>query len=306
LGGWKSQVSNNPSTNPKAADLSQRNRGLQQQNAEVQREWLAARLGVPRDEIKPCLACTGSQPQGKRAHIAGVLAYELAKIGISEDQALSYLGYYVGKCDQPPLADHRFTDAEARAIVRSVYGQKAIGRRILGYGCVRRSSPLLEFCPYGADTDAENRFTCPYIQRRIVKPNRRRIASLVGATNLLHMHLRLGIPKGWRRLAATRRSLLYVTLAKLEVERGHPGGELWTSERILQAEFPLPIARGTIRRDLAAMHEAGWIKWARGKAHQETAADGRPPLGMRVMRLFPGDARLAAVTAVFPDAEAEE
>ncbi len=298
-------MSNNSSTNPKAADLSQRERELRQQNVEVQRDWLAARLGVPRDEIKPCLACMGSQPEGKRARIASVIAYELAKIGISEDQALSYLGWYVGKCDQPPLADHRFTDREARAIARSVYRRKASGARILGYGCISRSSPLLEFCPYGAAVDPANRFTCPYIQRRMVKPDRRRIASLVGASNLLHMHLRLGIPTVWHRLAATRRSLLYLTLAKLEVERGHPGGELWTSERILRAEFPLPIARETIRRDLAAMHEAGWIRWRRGRPHQETAADGRPPLGMRVMRLFPGDARFAAVTAMFPGSEVE-
>lgn len=289
-----------------AAGRAEREGELRQQNAEVQRDWLAARLGVPRGEIKPCVALMGGQPQKKRARIAGVLAYELAKIGIAEEQALSYLGWYVGKCDQPPLADHRFTDAEARAIVRSVYQQKAVGRRILGYGCIRRSSPLLDFCPYGANLDPGNRFTCPYVQRRMVKPRRRRIASLVGATNLLHMHLRMGIPRGWRRLAAARRSLLYLTLAKLEVERGHPGGELWTSERILQAEFFLPITRATIRTDLTAMHEAGWIKWTRGKSHQETAAEGRPPLGMRVMRLFPGDARLAAVTAAFPGAEVEE
>ena len=286
-------------------DLAQRERKLRQQNAEVQREWLAARLEVPKDEIKPCLACMGSQPEHKRARIASVIAYELAKIDVTEEQALSYIGWYVGKCDQPPLADHRFTDGEARAIVRSVYREKKAGRRILGHGCIRRSSPLLEFCPYGADIDAENRFACPYIRRRMVKPDRRRIASLVGAVNLLHLHLRPGIPKGWRKLAATRRSLLILTLAKLEVERGHPGGELWTSERKLQAEFPLPVTRTTIRRDLEAMQVAGWITWTRGKAHQETTGEGRTPLGMRVMRLFPGDARLAAVMEVFPGSEVE-
>ena len=293
-------------TSTDAVDLAQRAREMQQSNAEQQREWLAARLGVPKEEIQPCLACIGGQPEHQRAKMAVVIAYQFAKIGVSEDMALSYLGWYVGKCDQPPVADHRFTDREARAIVRSVYRKKANGARILGYGCIKRSSPLLEFCAYGADLDPQNRFTCPYVTKRMVRPNRRRVASLVGATNLLHMHLRLGIPKGWRKLAAARRSLLYLTLAKLEVERGHPGGELWTSERTLQAEFPLPISRDTIRRDLAAMHEAGWIKWTRGKAHQETAAEGRPPLGMRVMRLFPGDARIAAVMAAFPDAEEEE
>ena len=287
------------------ADLAQRERALRQENAELQREWLAARLGLRKEEVKPCLACMGSQPEGKRARIASVIAYEVAKIDVSEDQALSYLGWYVGKCDQPPLADHRFTDGEARAIVRSVYRKKKAGRRILGHGCIKRTSPLLEFCPYGADIDAENRFACPYIRRRMVKPDRRRIASLVGAVNLLHLHLRPGIPKGWRKLAAARRSLLILTLAKLEVERGHPGGELWTSERKLQAEFPLPVTRTTIRRDLEAMQAASWIEWHRGKPHQATAAEGREPLGMRVMRLFPGDARLAAVMEIFPGSEVE-
>ena len=287
------------------AEPAQRERALRQENAELQREWLAARLGLPKDEIKPCLALMGSQPEGQRTHIASVIAYELAKIGIAEEQALSYLGWYVGKCDQPPLADHRFTDGEARAIVWSVYRKKKAGRRILGHGCIKRTSPLLEFCPYGADVDAENRFSCPFIRRRLVKPDRRRIASLVGAVNLLHMHLRPGIPKGWRKLAATRRSLLILTLAKLEVERGHPGGELWTSQRKLQAEFPLPIARTTICKDLEAMQAAGWIKWTRGKPHQATAAEGREPAGMRVMRLFPGDARLAAVMQAFPGAQVE-
>lgn len=286
-------------------DLAQRERKLRQQNAEVQREWLAARLEVPKDEIKPCLAGMGSQPEGKRAHIASVIAYELAKIGIAEEQALSYLGWFVGKCDQPPLADHRFTDGEARAIVRSVYREKKAGRRILGHGCIKRSSPLLEFCPYGAAIDPQNRFACPYIRRRMVKPDRRRIASLVGAVNLLHLHLRPGIPKGWRPLAATRRSLLFLTLAKLEVERGHPGGELWTSQRKLKAEFPLPIARATICKDLEEMQAVGWIEWHRGKPHQATASEGRLPLGMRVMRLFPGDARLAAVMVVFPGSQVE-
>jgi len=298
-------VTRAPQPTAGTVEVAQRERGLRQQNAEVQREWLAARLEVPKEEVKPCLACMGGQHEGKRAHTAGVIAYELAKIGITEDQALSYLGWYVGKCDQPPLADHRFTDGEARAAVRSIYRKKKAGRRILGHGCIRRSSPLLEFCSYGADVDAENRFTCPYISRRMVKPDRRRIASLVGAANLLHLHLRPGIPKGWRKLAATRRSLLFLTLAKLEVERGHPGGELWTSQRKLQAEFPLPIARATIRKDLEAMQAAGWIKWMRGKPHQATAAEGKEPLGMRVMRLFPGDARLAAVMEVFPEAQVE-
>ncbi len=293
-------------TGVNATDLAQRARDSRQQNAEVQRGLLAARLGIPKEEIKPCLACMGGQPEPKRTHIASVIAYELAKIGIPQDQALSYLGWYVGKCDQPPLAGHRFTDGEARTIVRSVYRKKESGARILGYGCISRSSPLLPFCPYGADVDAQNRFTCPYITQRMVKPSRRRIASLVGATNLLHMHLRRGIPTGWRKLAATRRSLLLLTLAKLEVDRNHPGGELWTSERMLRAEFPLPITRDTIRRDLAAMQAAGWITWTRGKTHQETAGDGQPPQGMRVMRLFPGDARIAAAMAVFPGSEVEE
>lgn len=294
-----------PAATADAVDVAQRDRALRQQNAEVQRDWLAARLEVPRDEIKPCLACMGSQHEGNRARIASVIAYELAKIGISEEQALSYIGYYVGKCDQPPLADYRFTDREARSILRSVYRKKKAGQRILGHGCIKRSSPLLAFCSYGADIDADSRFSCPYIRRRMVKPDRRRIASLVGALNLLHMHLRPGIPKCWRPLAANRRSLLCLTLAKLEVERGHPGGELWTSERKLQAEFPLPIARATIRRDLAAMQTVGWIEWHRGKPHQATAAEGREPAGMRVMRLFPGDARLAAVMEVFPGAQVE-
>lgn len=294
-----------PTPSRDVVDLARRERTLRQQNAEVQREWLAARLGLPKEEIKPCLALMGSQPEGKRAHVASVIAYELAKLDVTEEQALSYLGWYVGKCDQPPLADHRFTDSEARAIVRSVYREKKASRRILGHGCIKRSSPLLEFCPYGADIDPKNRFSCPYIQRRMVKPSRRRIASLVGATNLLHMHLRMGIPKGWRRLAAPRRSLLYLVLAKVEVERGHPGGELWTSERKLEAEFPLPITRATIRKDLAAMDAAGWIKWTPGKPHEATAADGKSPLGMRVMRLLPGDALLAALSEVFPDSEVE-
>ena len=300
------RVSIGRATSTDTVDLAQRAQELRQQNAEVQREWLAARLGVPKEEIKPCLACMGGQPKLKRARLAGVIAYELAKIGLGEDQALSYLGWYVGKCDQPPLADHSFTDSEARAIVRSVYRKKKAGRRILGHGCIKRASPLLAFCPYGADVDPDYRFTCPYIKQRMVTPDRRRIASLVGAANLLHMHLRTGPPRGWRRLALARRSLLHLTLAKLEVERGHPGGELWTSERILQAEFPLPITRGTIRQDLAAMHQAGWIKWTRGKPHQATAAEGRQPFGMRVTRLFPGDARLAAARAAFPGSEEEE
>ena len=287
------------------SDLT-RAREVRQQNAEVQRELLATRLGVPKDEIKPCLALMGGRPQGERTHIASVIAYELAKLGASQEDALSYLGWYVGRCDQPPLADHRFTDGEARAAVRSVYRQKESGRRIYGFGCVRRSSPLLEFCPYGAERDPENRFTCPYISRRMVKPNRRRIASLVGAMNLLHLHLRRGLPKGWRKLAAARRALLCLTLAKLEVERGHPGGELWTSERQLEAEFPLPIKRDTIRRDLAAMQAAGWIEWRRGQCHKQTASEGRPPRGMCVMRLLPGDALVTAVKAVFPGAAEEE
>jgi hypothetical protein len=289
-----------------ALDVAQRERSLAIANAEAQRELLASRLGVPREEIHPCLALIGGQPEERRAKYAGVIAYQFARIGITEEQTLAYLGWYVGKCDQPPLAGHRFSDREARAIARHVYRKKARGQVIHGFGCIRRDSPLLEYCPYGAQTDAQNRFACPYVSQRLVKPNRRRTASLTGAMNLLHMHLRKRLPEGWRPRAAARRSLLYLTLAKLEVEHNHPGGELWTSERKLHDEFPLPISRRTIRTDLAAMHKARWIEWTRGKDHTGTAAAGRPPLGMRVMRLLPGDALMAAVEAAFPGAEEED
>jgi len=60
------------------------------------REWPTSRLGVPKEEIKPCLALMGGQREEHRAGIAGVIAYKLAEIDVIEGRVLSYIGWYVG------------------------------------------------------------------------------------------------------------------------------------------------------------------------------------------------------------------
>jgi hypothetical protein len=280
-------------------------RDLRQQIADTQRESLAERLNLRVEEVKPCLAGIGGQPEGQRFHFAQVLAYELVKANVSQERAEAYLRWYVGQCDQPPQAGSRSSEGEALAALRSVLSRKAAGGKIYGYGCVKRDSPLLESCPYGVDRDPEHRFRCPYVEQRRVAPNRRQLVSLVGSLNLLHQHLRKRIPKGWRPLAATRRALLYLLLGKLEVEAGHPGGELWTSERKLEQEYPLPVSRGTLRRDLGAMQTAGWLEWTRGKTHVQSAAEGRRPRGMGVRRLMWGEAPQRRPTASPTDTSEE-
>ncbi len=282
-------------TSTGAADLARRERELRQGNAEWQREQLAARLHVPLECIKPCVALIGRIHEGRRQEFCRVVVIELVKAGAAEEDIRGHIGYFVeSQCEQPPLANRPFTHKEAEQTIRSVLA-KAKRERILGHGCINPASPLLEFCPYGAP---EGRYSCPYVRGLIRAPKRKGISSLIGALNLLLQH---PVPPGWSERQRARRALLTWTVAALEQLKGYGGAELVTSEAELVRYLPTRTTRRTVRRDLAAMRDAGQIRWAKGKSRKGRA--GLPPEGVKILRLFPGDAAVTVVKDVFPTAE---
>ena len=103
-----------------------------------------------------------------------------------------------------------------------------------------------------------------------------------------------------------RRSLLMWTIAALEQAKGYGGAELITTERELELYFPFPVARRTVRGDLAAMAEAKQIRWVPGESRRGRA--GLPPVGMKITRLLAPDRELSrAVREIFPGSmEVEE
>jgi hypothetical protein len=285
-------------TSTDALDLGARARELALGNADVQRESLAAHLGVPVEKIKPCVALLGRVKEHDRGRLCYVLVIECLRAGASEEAIRGHLGFYVeNQCDQPPFASHPFTHKEADGTVKGVFA-KAKRERIRGHGCLNLASPLREFCLY-----RDNHRACPYVRGLMKQPKREGISTVLGALNLLTSHK---TPTGWTERQRMRRALLTWAIAALEQAKGYGGAELITTERELARYFPGPIARRTLRGDLAAMAEARQIRWVPGESRRGRA--GQPPIGMKITRLFPPDReRVREVLVAFPGSvEVEE
>jgi hypothetical protein len=279
-------------------DPEVRARELALGNAEVQRESLATHLGVPVEKIKPCVALLGRVPEGRRQEFCWVLVVECLRAGACEEAVRGHVGFYVeNQCEQPPFASHVFTHKEADDTVKAVLA-KAKRVRIRGHGCKNAASPLLDFCLFRG-----NYKTCPYVLGMFKQPKREGISTLLGALNLLTSHKP---PAYWTARQRTRRALLMWTIAALEQAKGYGGAELITSEQELTVYYPGPIARRTVRGDLAAMAEAKQIGWVPGQSRRGRA--GHPPIGMKITRLLPPDReRVREVLGIFPgSAEVEE
>jgi len=277
-----------------ASGTVQRERTLRQQNAEVQREFLASHLGVEMGRVKPCVAVMGRVPEGRRQEFCRVLVIDFLRAGATEEAIRGHMGLYVeSQCEQPPFASHAFTHREASDTIKAVLA-KAKRERIRGYGCINPTNPLLEFCLF-----RENYKACPYVRGMLRQPKREGISTLLGALNLLASHRVSG---HWTERQRNRRALLHWTIAALEQAKGYGGAELITSEEELVCYFPGPITRRTVRGDLMAMAEARQIRWMPGKSRRGRA--GEPSIGMRIIRLFPPDREsMRAVLEVFPGAQ---
>jgi len=284
-------VSVRPVTSTDALDPEVRARDLALGNAEVQRDSLAAHLGVPIEKVKPCLALLGRVPEGRRQEFCWVLVVECLRAGACEEAIRGHVGFYVeNQCEQPPFASHAFTHKEAEDTVKAVFA-KAKRIRIRGHGCKNPASPLLDFCLF-----RDNYRTCPYVLGMFKQPKREGISTVLGALNLLVSH---PTPAHWTRQQRMRRALLTWTIAALEQAKGYGGAELITSEKELTLYFPGRITRRTVRGDLAAMAAAKQITWARGRSRRGSA--GLPPIGMKIARLFPPDReRVREVLEAFP------
>lgn len=279
-------------------DPEVRARELTLGNAEVQRESLAAHLGVPVEKIKPCVALLGRVREHDRGRLCYVLVVECFRAGASEVAIRGHLGFYVeNQCEQPPFASHAFTHKEAESTVKAVFA-KAKRERIRGHGCLNPASPLREFCLF-----RDNHRACPYVRGLMKQPKREGISTVLGALNLLTIHKP---PRHWARQQRMRRALLTWTIAALEQAKGYGGAELTTSERELAAYYPGRITPRTLRGDLAAMADAKQIKWVRGQSRRGRA--GQPPIGMKISRLFPPDREcVREVLEAFPgSAEVEQ
>ena len=281
-----------------ALDPEARARELVLGNAEVQRESLAAHLGVPVEKIKPCVALLGRVSEGRRQELCWVLVVECLRSGASEEAIRGHVGFYVeNQCEQPPFASHPFTHEEADETVKAVLA-KAKRVRIRGHGCLNPASPLREFCLF-----RDNHRSCPYVLGLMKQPKREGISTILGALNLLVSHR---TPADWTERQRMRRALLLWTIAALEQAKGYGGAELITTERELALYFPFPISRRTVCGDLAAMAEAKQIRWVPGESRRGRA--GLPPVGMKITRLLPPDHELSrAVREIFPGStEVEE
>jgi hypothetical protein len=284
-------VSVSRATSSDTLDPETRARELALGNAEVQRELLAAHLGVPAEKIKPCVALLGRVKEHSRGNYCYVLAVECFRAGASEEVIRGHLGFYVGsQCEQPPIASHPFTHREADDTLKSLLAE-AKRTRIRGHGCLNLASPLREFCLF-----RDNHRACPYVRGLMKQPKREGMSTILGALNLLASHKP---PADWRERERMRRALLLWTIAALEQAKGYGGAELITTERELELYFPFPIARRTVRDDLAAMAEAKQIRWVPGQSRRGRA--GLPPVGMKITRLFPPDReRVRQVLEAFP------
>jgi len=278
-------------TSSRILDPETRARELALGNAQVQRELLAAHLGVPVEKIKPCVALIGRVSEHSRGEFCYVLAVACFRSGASEEAIRGHLGFYVGsQCEQPPIASHSFTHREADDTLKSLLAE-AKRTRIRGHGCLNPASPLREFCLY-----RDNHRACPYVRGLMKQPKREGMSTILGALNLLASHKP---PAHWRERERMRRALLLWTIAALEQAKGYGGAELITSEQELTLYYPGPIARRTVRGDLAAMAEARQIRWVPGESRRGRA--GLPPVGMKITRLFPPDReRVRQVLETFP------
>jgi hypothetical protein len=284
-------VSVGRATSTDTADLADRSRELALGNAQVQRESLAAHLGVSVEKIKPCVALLGRVREHDRGRLCYVLVVECLRAGASEEAIRGHIGFYVeNQCEQPPFASHAFTHKEAESTVKAVFA-KAKRERIRGHGCKNAASPVREFCLF-----RDNYKTCPYVLGMFKQPKREGISTLLGALNLLVSHK---TPAHWAERERMRRALLTWTIAALEQAKGYGGAELITGEQELTLYFPGPITRRTVRGDLAAMAAAGQIRWVPGESRRGRA--GQPPIGMRITRLLPPDReRVRVVMESFP------
>ena len=271
-------------------DPEARARELVLGNAEVQRESLAAHLGVPVEKIKPCVALLGRVSEGRRQELCRVLVIECLRAGASEEAIRGHVGFYVGnQCEQPPFASRAFTHKDANDTAKAVFA-KAKRVRIRGHGCLNPASPLREFCLF-----RDNHRSCPYVLGLMKQPKREAISTILGALNLLVSHR---TPADWTERQRMRRGLLLWTIAALEQAKGYGGAELITSEQELTLYYPGPITRRTVRGDLAAMAEAKQIRWVPGESRRGRAS--LPPVGMKITRLLPpGSERVREVLEIF-------
>lgn len=236
------------------------------------RDHLASFLGVDPENIKPCVAkIAPPDREGRRAELALVIAITLAKAGIDEHGAMQYLGYWRGRCAQPPKTHRTFTKREVDSIWKQTKKLLDSGK-LRGYGC--NSGPLAEVCPFPTHED------CPFYARMKKPQKRPRTASLVGCWGMQRAHEK---PVGWSRLEDARRRLLFVAIASLENIKGHGGEQLISSERELAEHFGA-ISHHTLRADLQAMAAEGWILFRPGLTRRGNA--GIPPRGCVIRRLF--------------------
>ena len=266
-------------------------RAIDEQVTEDLRADLARRLSRDVQLIKPCVARIPRQEQGTRGTMCHVLAVEYLRTGAEPDLVMSELCKYVERCAQPPCADHPFTERDVSATLKSVLGKE---RRegLRGYGC--DSGPLRDSCPYGGDKSR-----CPYIRRMRREPKRQKLSTLLGTVNARRAH---SAPAHWSERQKWRRRVLWDDIGALEVQKGYGGGELITSEKELV--YRTQIAQTTLRRDLVAMAQAGWIRYSPGKSRK--GRKGEPSVGTRIYRLYPEEALLAAVKMIFADSEEVE
>jgi len=284
-------------------EKQKRDTDLAREVAERQRHALARRLGVDVKEVKPCIAVIGAQPEGHRERMARVIALDLVRAGVPEGAIRSYLEYYAENCDQPPKAKERFSPREALGVLNRILAVQKRGRRIRGYGCKRSDSPLLPFCPYGAPA---GRRSCPFVRGWTKPPTRDSITTLLGAFSTV---MDLPVPDSWRRhrrkgaseAIILRRRFLWMAIGALEARKGHAGVEYIGSEAELAYSLQAG-SRHTLRTDLQAMCEAGWIEYEPGVSWRATA-DCAGRRGCRVRRLLPVEQMLAEVTRLFPGAQ---
>jgi hypothetical protein len=263
------------------------------QITESLRADLARRLGLPLESIKPCVGNIPPQSEGTRGLYCHLLAVELLRAGASSRVAAAYLGDWIERCDQPPKARHAFTLRDLESTLKSVERRKSQDG-LRGYGC---RGPLAEYCPYGPVEKGR----CPSISRNRRPPKREKITTLLGAFNLAKAH---AIPEQWKPGVIVRRRFLLIGIGALESAKGYAGTQLLTSMRELA--YQTGISRSTLRRDLEAMADAGWISFTPGVSRREKGTLAR---GARIRRLLPGDAkeaelaRLNAIVEAFPGAE---
>ncbi|NIM07406.1 MAG: hypothetical protein GTO55_11810 [Armatimonadetes bacterium] len=250
-------------------------------------EDLSRRLSLPVEVIKPCVANIGPQAEGTRGQYTHVLAVELLRAGASETATAAYLGDWIERCDQPPKAGHAFSLRDLESTLKSVKRRQSSGG-LRGYGC---KGPLGEYCPYSA----ADRRRCPYLSRSRRPVRWQSITTLLGAFNLTRAHK---TPEHWKSGVIHRRRYLLMAIGALEAAKGYAGTELVTSLRELA--YQAGISRSTLRRDLEAMAEAGWIDFLPGESRREKGSLAK---GARIRRLLPEEAREAELARLNAEVE---